>query len=473
MKTRNFAAVLAVAGTLVAGAAAPAAAADGPVITSTGLTEGKLYGKTTAIEPIVSDDVVDVRVLADGQYDKVSSSWAGGKLKVTFAAAWGNDAEVDVTVRALDADGNTADATTHVLLDAVAPELTLDPPRNAPTVHGWTRITVTPKVDDLAEVVMGYPDETELVKVTSAPWVIDYDFTALTRRITFWATDRAGNRSLSYYTNWIADNDSPRISSTNSPYVMPGKQSLAVDVEDRSALSRIEWWIEGALRGTQAGQSGTFRFEYDFGTTIRAVPVEVRAWDSWGLASSEKFSVQIDGTKPRLGVITPARNALVRGTSVTTTLTATDAGGLGAYYTNAGNSTAGGVTSHKYVMVQPTRGDGPLNISWQVYDQAGNWSSYGYGVIVDNSRPKITKVTAPGAGTKVGAQVKTSMTATDKNGIREVQMWVNGKLTLSDSKAPYNLALNTARYGKSLTVAFYAVDRAGNVISTSSRTWKH
>jgi hypothetical protein len=51
-------------------------------------------------------------------------------------------------------------------------------------------------------------------------------------------------------------------------------------------------------------------------------------------------------------------------------------------------------------------------------------------------------------------------------------MWVNGKLTVSDPSAPYHLTLNTAGYGKSFTVAFHAVDKAGNAISTSARTWK-
>jgi hypothetical protein len=64
------------------------------------------------------------------------------------------------------------------------------------------------------------------------------------------------------------------------------------------------------------------------------------------------------------------------------------------------------------------------------------------------------------------------MAATDRNGIRVVQMWVNGKLTLSDSKAPYTMSLKTKKSGTSFTVAFYAVDKAGNTISTSRRTWR-
>src|SRR4029453_10198012 len=93
-------------------------------------------------------------------------------------------------------------------------------------------------------------------------------------------------------------------------------------------------------------------------------------------------------------------------------------------------------------------------------------------VIVDNTLPKITSVTAPASGAKVPATVKTSMTATDLNGITRVELRVNGKLVLSDAKAPYNLNLDATKYGKSFTVAWYALDKAGNLVSTSRRTWK-
>ena len=32
--------------------------------------------------------------------------------------------------------------------------------------------------------------------------------------------------------------------------------------------------------------------------------------------------------------------------------------------------------------------------------------------------------------------------------------------------------VDTSKRGKSFTVAFYAVDKAGNAVSTSVRTWK-
>jgi hypothetical protein len=60
--------------------------------------------------------------------------------------------------------------------------------------------------------------------------------------------------------------------------------------------------------------------EYDFGTRTRTVPVEVRAWDTWGNVSVTEFSIVIDADAPRVTSITRASRALVRGSRITGTL---------------------------------------------------------------------------------------------------------------------------------------------------------
>ena len=383
MTLRGFATVIAAAGMLIAGAAAPASAADGPAVLETGYTEGQLVGRHSEVRPVVSADVVRLQVLLDGKISQTHSVWSNGILRVDLAPIH-QDKDVDLTIRGLDEDGNAGQATTRVHLDSQAAGLTFTPePRSV--VHGLTTIRFTPDVDDVAEIVMTSRNGTVLGRDTEAPWAIDFDFTGFDGGdAQFQARDRAGNQSTLY-----------------------------------------------------------------------------RAYYT------------VDTTGPVISKVTPAPFHLVRGTTATSTLTATDPSGFRRATMNV--TAVAGVTAGPaatFTTAVPLGRDGHLNLNWTVVDQAGNTSRTATSLVVDNTRPAITKVTAPANGAKVGSMVTTSMTATDTNGIREVQVWINGKLTHSDAKAPYAINISTAAYGKSFTVAFYAVDKAGNVASTSRRTWK-
>ncbi|GLZ00235.1 hypothetical protein Acsp02_74870 [Actinoplanes sp. NBRC 103695] len=267
----------------------------------------------------------------------------------------------------------------------------------------------------------------------------------------------------------VADDAGPRVTVDGGTvvYRWPGLAYLWAELDDQSSLGRIEWWVDGALRSTERDLS------YDFGATVRRIPVEVRAWDTWGNASVTTIQVQLDHTAPVVTKVTPNFRQLVRGTRMTSTLTATDPAGF--MYAELEDTKVGeGTPGPTATFTASTRlgRDGQYMFFWHVMDRVGNSMTFPRTVIVDNTRPTITKITAPAANAKVGSQVKTSMSATDLNGVKEVQMWVNGRLTLSDSKAPYTMALSTPKYGRSFTVAFYAVDKAGNTISTSRRTWR-
>jgi hypothetical protein len=451
------------AGMLIAGAAAPAAAADGPVVTSTGFTEGQWVRPGQKVQPTVSADTVKLQLLVNGG---VRSTWPWPVVHPTLGVgAAEHDTDIDVTIRAFDADGNTGEATTRVRVDVYKPKPAYTPAQDE-AVHGRTTITVTPDVDDYVKVSMHSYDGTELAKVTAAPWVIEHDFTGEDGKVYFVATDVAGNVSQQYLARYRVDERGPDVELFDT-FIQPGSAYLQARVFDVSPVERIEWWVEGALRAT--GTSLT----YDFGAAERVNPVEIRAWDKWGNRSVVTIPVRTDSTAPVVSKVTPDYKQLVRGTSVTSTITATDPSGFHYVDLNGevfGENVAG--PTGTFTGSRQLGRDGYLTLYWQVSDRAGNMTRFPRTFIVDNTRPAITKITAPGANAKVGSQVKTSMSATDLNGVKEVQMWVNGKLTLSDSKAPYSMTLNTAKYGKSFTVAFYAVDKAGNVISTTRRTWR-
>ena len=355
---------------------------------------------------------------------------------------------------------------TPATASARALDVKLYSPRAESIVHGPTTIRFTAPGDEVAEVVLTSGDGTVLGRDTEAPWAIDFDFTGYRGDVWYQARDSDGNRSPRYRADYTVDDDGPTIALKNL-FVAPGVHRISAEFADRSAMAKVEWWIAGALRGTGVG------VDYDFGPVARVVPVEIRAWDNHGNQTVRTFDVQVDNTVPVVKKVTPDYKQLVRGTSVTSTVTVTDPAGF-SRVNLSGAVVAGKVDGPTATFTGkfPVGKDGYYTLRWNVVDSVLNRTTFPRTFVVDNTRPKITKVTAPASGAKVGPVVTTSMTATDLNGIREVQVWVNGKLTNSDARAPYVMNVDTSKRGKSFTVAFYAVDKAGNAVSTSVRTWK-
>jgi Big-like domain-containing protein len=466
VKIRGFATIAVTAGLLVAGAAAPAgaAAADVPVISSTGLTDGEVVGLIKDFTPVISDDAVKVQVVVPAWYSAMLP-WPNGALRAEFPSHL-DGKDVTVELRAINEAGQSSEIkSTRVHVDGKAPSLTFRDPLDRP-VRGPVDIWITPDADT-AEIVLTDPDDGAVLgRLTSKPWMFHFDFTDHDGRVDFQATDKVGNVSAVYEAHYLIDTAGPVIKLKRAPFVQPGVQTIGVNVEDASNVDRMEWYIDGQLR------SNVVSVTYDFGTQNRAVPMEIRAWDQWDNETVEKISVQVDGDGPTVTQVTPGELALVRGASLTSTVTATDPAGVDAAYLAFPRSGTGQRNGDTFSVPVSLGRDGLAYWDWQVVDRAGNSSFYRRQVIVDNTLATITSVTAPANGATVPATVKTSMTATDKNGIQRVELRVNGTTAVTDSTAPYNLNLDATKYGKSFEVAFYAVDNAGNVVSTSRRTWK-
>jgi hypothetical protein len=225
----------------------------------------------------------------------------------------------------------------------------------------------------------------------------------------------------------------------------------------------MEWWIDGAMRSTERA------FRYDFGRRDRAVPVEVRAWDTWGNGSVKTFPIVVDAKGPTALIASPGYDgALVRGSKITSTLITSDPSGIG-WATLDG---AASVHSAPYTSSIPAGRDGARTLTWYVLDTWGLLTTKKRTVIVDNTRPALKMTQAPAAGAKVPGTVKVSASATDRNGISRVELLVNGKVVGTDRTSAYGFSINSAKYGSTFSVALRAYDRAGNSVSTSARTWR-
>ncbi|WP_433828101.1 Ig-like domain-containing protein [Actinoplanes sp. CA-015351] len=462
----------ALSATLILSAASPAAADDivdetPPVITSTGVTEGQVLGNLSPIIPTFSDDVgvIQVRVLIDGVFrgGRAPGVAATTGVPVTLYAT-DNNRDVDLTVQAVDAARNIGEATTRVHLDSVAPSVTFAPAQYA-ILHGKATITATPDAADTTEVVLSWGGK-ELSRATAAPWALTWDtavHTGKTARLKVTAKDRAGNEAT-YYQQYRIDNVGPVISLLDVPALVgPGATNLYAYGRDLSKVARIEWWVDGVRRA--AGEAYT----HDFGRKSRVATVTVKAWDKLGHASSASRQVTVDATGPAVTWLSPKSGVLLRGKTVQTSIRAVDA--HTAVEALLGNNASGYLTckpicSHKALLVE-----GRQNLVWYVYDRFGNATVVRRPVIVDNTKASLKVTKAPKNKAKVKGTVKITASASDKNGVARVELLVNGKVVAKDVKAAYKFSVNTKKYGKKIKIQLRAYDKAGNVTTTSTRTW--
>jgi len=68
--------------------------------------------------------------------------------------------------------------------------------------------------------------------------------------------------------------------------------------------------------------------------------------------------------------------------------------------------------------------------------------------------------------------VKLTVSATDRNGMKRVELLINGKVVAKDTRAAFTFSINPRKFGKKIKVKIRGYDKAGNVTTTSTRTWR-
>jgi hypothetical protein len=463
MGKARSATIAAVIGSLVLLTAAPADAADTPLILSTGLTDGQYVNARQSIRPTFGPDAVKADLLVNGAVALSYDLTRWNDVMVLRLDAGLNDTDADVTIRAHDASDATVESTVRVHVDTDAPHATFTPAADA-IVHGVDTITASDVSSDTIQIAMYGRNNTEVARALTAPWTLTWDTTNQPGRVRFAVTDRAGNVT-EFSRAYVVDNYGPDLGleSGGIPSLLPpvGEVFLQVWPDDVSGVDRLEWWIGGALRGT----SNTLW--YDFGRQNRTTAVEVRAWDKLGNESVSTVDVRVDASGPAVTSITPAQGTLIRGRRITSTITATDPSGI-QWATLSG---AVSDFSAPYTSSVPAGRDGTKILTWYVVDNFLDVTTVRRTVIVDNTKPALKIITAPKNGAKVRGTVKVTASASDRNGVNRVELLINGKVVAKDTKARYRFSINTKKYGKKFKVQIRAYDRAGNSTTTTARTW--
>jgi len=477
MSKARAAAAAAIAATVIATGGTPAYADDQAslAVTSTGLTEGQAVGPFLRFHPVWSEgaNVTKVEVYRDGVLSYTTTNWTAGLRVLVFGRQDGT--QELITVRAYDSTGGWAEASTHVVVDQTPPTATISPVGgHLAQVGGVLTVNATDVSDDLAEVSLYGNNGVTVASVTSAPWTITYDTVGGPRYIYVHVTDRAGNTRE--YSGYQIDNVPPRIGDPTGFRGRVGRVSGAtqLDIPFFGGANHVEVRVDGTLvdswdgghSSTSYGTTNGARIDYNFGTTPRTATADVLARDVAGNVATKTFTLIVDPTGPTITSLTPANGTLVRGSTIYATLHATDPDGVTFSEINGCDCTAG--PDRLFI---DAGADGHKTLVFRVYDNLFNFTTDTRTVIVDNTRPALAITSAPKSGARVKGTVKINAAAADRNGVARVELLINGKVVARDVTAGYSFAVNTNKYGKKFRVQLRAADRAGNITTTSARTW--
>ncbi len=486
---------------LVLAGATPALADDtippdttAPVISSTGLTEGQTVLRQSVLHPVVTDDValrsviVRIGTTSTGARCTIDAT-QGIDCPLTIPVVF-NGTDVDVVVRALDTAGNPAQQTTRVHVVSVALSGTLTPKAGTAMRSGPMTATLSDVSPEATEIEMlDGPGGTVLTTLTAAPWTFTWDASTAGGPPCFRLSEPGGN-TTTYCSNYVVSDEAPVISSVYafheydfdqfgnrlawSSQLDQGKGwigtdgTISVTSTDKVGIDHTELWADGVLQGSATTQYA--RFDWHDATPGKTFAnLEVRVTNRLGLTTTKAFRLNIDNAGPVLK-ISPRSGTLVRGKQLVVTKTAIDQHDI-VLPESADFSSRWQSSPLSYSEYLTLHRDGPILLSLAVYDKLGNPASVSSRVIVDNTKAKATFGNAPKNKAKVKGTVKMTATASDKNGVARVQLLVNGKVVATDTTAAYKFSINTKKYGKTIKVQLRVYDRAGNVTTTSVRTW--
>jgi hypothetical protein len=342
-----------------------------PQVTGTGLTEGQLLGYHATIRPVTTDDVAvtKVEVLVDGIATNVYPVSDGllfslpGKLQ---------DAEVVITVRAHDADGNTGEAQTRVRVDSTFPQPTLSP-ADGSAVKGVVTLQVTSADTDIVEVDFRDILGRHLGVVRQAPWTVTWDTRGLPERswVQIYVTDRAGNVSGGM-NQYRVDTTGPKVTSVTPAHgtLVRGTVRTTVTATDPAGVA------SATVRGGRATSS-----RYTWVVTPKAqgpFTIEWTVTDRLGNRTVARRTVVNDTVKPSLRVTKAPKKGTKLTRSVRLTAAAADRNGVAKVQLLVNGKVVATDTKAGYAFtLNPKRYGKTFTVQIRAYDRAGNVTTTG------------------------------------------------------------------------------------------------
>lgn len=369
-------------------------------------------------------------------------------------------------------------------LDTTAPTVALTAPASSANVRG-SSVTVSANASDNVNVVgvLFQLDGVDLgTEDTVSPYSVTWNTTGASNgshTLTAIARDAAGNTTTSSSVIVTVDNVAPTVSITSPATSTRVTGTINVDAtaSDNVSVAGVQFKLDGVNLGAEDTVS-PFTISWDTTTTTDGTHnLTALARDPAGnTTTSSTISVTVDNTGPSVSVTGPSPGALVRGTAVSVTGSASDPAGVaGVQFKVDGANIGSEDTVSPYTVIWNTTGlsDGTHTLTAVARDTLNNTTtSTSVNVTVDNTAPTVA-LSAPLHGQIVkGFLTLLSANATDANGVAGVQFKVNGANEgAEDTSSAYELPWNTLHLpNATYNLSAAARDNAGNNATSTVAT---
>ncbi|WP_067496056.1 S8 family serine peptidase [Actinoplanes sp. TFC3] len=255
-----------------------------------------------------------------------------------------------------------------------------------------------------------------------------------------------------------------------------------VTVMTRSGAYESGWLGTSFASPIVAGAAGLIKSahpDYNNWSLQRALIASGRkiasnGWTKYGMLDAGKaVTIGTDRIAPKISVPTPGYAALVHG-KVTIKPKASDEWSGVKFvdlYVNGKWKARDSSAPYQFTYDSGVN-NAKVTFLLKATDKAGNVGSSTRWVTADNIAPSVKITSGPKNNAKVKGKVTIKASAADRNGIRRVELLINGKVKATDTKAAYSLSFKAASQPKKMKVQIRAIDKAGNVKTTPVRNYK-
>ncbi|MFE8605597.1 Ig-like domain-containing protein [Archangium violaceum] len=299
--------------------------------------------------------------------------------------------------------------------------------------------------------------------------------------LTTRAYSLSGNVEVSAPVNvTVARDTTPPTVSITSPTagtLIRGTVSVQATATDQSQLSRVEFYVDGALIGSDT--SSPYAISWSPGSAADGDhTLTARAYDSAGNVGTSPgvlVTVSSDSTPPTASVTAPAQGATVSGTIILSSNAADDYLVSRVEYFLDGTSlgsTPNGPT-YGYVWNSRNVANGAHTLIARAYDSAGNVGvSAARSFITENDlTPPTVTLIPPAQGAILSGSVSLQSSASDDRGMSQVEFLVDGVSVASASSPPYVATWDTHSVSNGThTLTAKAYDAAGNSATSAAVT---
>lgn len=225
------------------------------------------------------------------------------------------------------------------------------------------------------------------------------------------------------------------------------------------------------LSSPQSVSSGTFTF------TVTGVAAAGYTYNpALNRETSDSIKVSLLQTEPpSVSIISPAAGASVSG-AVSVQVSAVSSLQIASVSLAVDGNLLGTDTTYPYEFTWNTAayGNGAHLLTATARDGAGNTSSSSSTVYVNNlpdTEPPRVSIVSPQSGAILANNVTVKVDAGDNVGVVKVELYVDGKLTVSSTAAPFTMKWITNKLAKGLHMIYArAYDAAGNYSNSAAVT---